>query len=97
MASKPRKASPWQVLKGPLAVWLGLCLLLAATCSVAYVPLGAANLPISLAIAAIKAALVGGIFMRLRTSTPLERLAAFIGPAWIVIMFLLLFADYATR
>lgn len=97
IASKPRKASPWQAFRGPLAVWLALCLLLAATCAIAYVPLGAANLPISLVIAATKAALVGGIFMRLRTDTPLNRLAAGIGPAWIAIMFLLVFADYATR
>jgi cytochrome c oxidase subunit 4 len=97
MASTPRKASAWQVIKGPLAVWLGLCLLLSATCAIAYVPLGVANLPISLVIAGIKAALVGGIFMRLGSDTSLNRLAACIGPAWIAIMFLLIFADYATR
>ncbi|HEX4272239.1 MAG TPA: cytochrome C oxidase subunit IV family protein [Rhizomicrobium sp.] len=97
MARRPRKDSPWHVIRTPLAVWLALCLLLAATCAIAYVPLGAANLPISLVIAATKAALVGGIFMRLRTDTPLNRLAACIGPTWIAIMFLLVFADYATR
>jgi cytochrome c oxidase subunit 4 len=97
MAKKPHTTSPWDAVRSPLAVWLALCLLLATTCAIAYVPLGAANLPISLLIAALKAALVGGIFMRLRKDTPLNRLAACIGPAWIAIMFLLMFADYATR
>jgi cytochrome c oxidase subunit 4 len=70
---------------------------LTATCAIAFVPLGSANLPISLVIAAAKASLVGLFFMRLRKDSPLNRLASCIGPAWIVIMFLLMFADYATR
>ena len=87
----------WQVTKTPLLVWVALCVLLAATCIIAYIPLGVANLPISLAIAAMKAALIGFFFMRLREDTPLNRLAAFIGPAWVLIMFILIGADYFTR
>ena len=81
----------------PLLVWAALCILLAATCALAYVPMGAANLAVSLAIAAAKAALVGVVFMRLFENNPLNRLAAAAGPIWIFVMFLLLFSDYVTR
>jgi caa(3)-type oxidase subunit IV len=81
----------------PLVTWGALCLLLAATCGLAYVPLGWGNLPLALAIAAAKAALVGTIFMRLMQETPLNRMAAFVGPIWIFIMFVLMGADYLTR
>lgn len=81
----------------PLLVWAALCVLLAATCALAYVPMGAANLAVSLVIAAAKAALVGVVFMRLFENNPLNRLAAAAGPIWIFVMFLLLFSDYVTR
>jgi len=81
----------------PLLVWIGLCALLAATCALAYVPLGEANFPISLCIAALKAALVGMVFMRLFENNALNRLAAAAGPIWVFVMFLLMGADYFTR
>ncbi|HEX3809542.1 MAG TPA: cytochrome C oxidase subunit IV family protein [Rhizomicrobium sp.] len=81
----------------PVVVWVALCLLLAATCALAYVPMGNGNLPVSLCIAAIKVALVGLVFMRLFENNPLNRLAAAAGPIWVFVMFLLLGADYFTR
>jgi cytochrome c oxidase subunit IV len=87
----------WPLCRGLFLVWAGLCVLLAATCTVAYIPLGPANLPISLAIAALKAGLVGGVFMRLSEKNAINRLAAAVGPIWVFIMFLLIGADYATR
>ncbi|HEY1615506.1 MAG TPA: cytochrome C oxidase subunit IV family protein [Rhizomicrobium sp.] len=81
----------------PLLTWLALCGLLTATCAVAYVPLGVANFPISLCIAAIKAALVGLIFMRLFENNALNRLAAVAGPIWVFVMLVLMGADYFTR
>lgn len=81
----------------PLLTWIALCVLLAATCTLAYVPLGAGNLPLSLCIAAIKASLVGVVFMRLFEPNPINRLAAAAGLIWIFVMFLLIFADYLTR
>jgi len=60
------------------------------------VPLGSANPFVSLAIAAVKAGLVGTVFMRLFGDNPLNRLAAAAGPIWIFVMFLLPFSDYAT-
>jgi cytochrome c oxidase subunit 4 len=81
----------------PLLTWVALCLLLAATCALSYMPLGRGNLPVSLAIAAIKASLVGIVFMRLSEPNPINRLAAIAGPIWIFVMFLLTGADYFTR
>jgi cytochrome c oxidase subunit 4 len=81
----------------PLLVWAALCVLLATTCALAFVPLGRFNLVVSLCIAAAKASLVGAVFMRLLEKNALNRLAAAAGPIWIVVLFLLIFADYATR
>jgi cytochrome c oxidase subunit IV len=87
----------WRVCRLPLLVWVGLCALLAATCAFAYVPLGSANFPLSLGIAATKAVLIGAVFMRLREPNALNRLAASAGPIWLFVMFLLIGADYFTR
>lgn len=95
--AEPDKKRLWQLSYVPLLTWAALCLLLATTCAISYVPLGAFNLVVSLIIAAIKAALVGGIFMRLSEKNHLNRLAACVGPVWIFIMFLLVGSDYFTR
>lgn len=87
----------WSVCRAPVLVWLGLCALLATTCSLAYVPLGRGNLPVSLCIAALKVGLIGAVFMRLREDDALNRLAASAGPVWLFIMFVLIGADYFTR
>lgn len=81
----------------PLLTWVALLILLATTCALSYVPLGAGNLPVALFIAGIKASLVALVFMRLFEPNPLIRLAAAAGPIWIFIMFLLTGADYFTR
>jgi caa(3)-type oxidase subunit IV len=87
----------WRICRFPLLTWVGLCVLLATTCFLAYVPLGRGNLPVSLCIAALKAALVGAVFMKLREPNALNRLAASAGPIWLFIMFLLIGTDYFTR
>jgi caa(3)-type oxidase subunit IV len=87
----------WHLNHDLVVTWACLCVLLATTCAMAFVPLGWGNLPLSLIIAAIKAALVGAIFMKLSEQNALNRLAAFVGPIWIFIMFLLMGADYFTR
>jgi caa(3)-type oxidase subunit IV len=87
----------WRASRKPVLTWLALCLLLATTCALAYVPMGKINLPVSLLIAAIKASLVGAVFMRLTEHNALNRLAAFVGPIWVFIMFLLMGSDYFTR
>jgi cytochrome c oxidase subunit IV len=87
----------WRICRLPLLIWAALCALLATTCFLAYVPLGSGNFPVSLCIAAIKAALIGAVFMELREKNALNRLAASAGPIWLFIMFLLIGADYFTR
>jgi cytochrome c oxidase subunit 4 len=93
---KPHR-SFWQINRDLLITWACLCVLLAMTCALAYVPLGRGNLPVSLVIAAIKGTLVGAVFMHLSEHNALNRLAACVGPIWVFIMFVLLGADYFTR
>jgi cytochrome c oxidase subunit 4 len=93
-----KRSVQWQeIWVAPLLVWGALSALLAATCMLAYLPLGAFNLPLSLCIAGLKSALIGVVFMRLHDNNPLHRLAASVGPIWIFIMFVLIGADYFTR
>ncbi len=77
--------------------WLALMVLLAATTASAFVPLGALNLPISLAIAVMKALIVLLVFMELRASRPLVRSFAAAGFFWLLIMIVLTGADYWHR
>lgn len=97
MAEKNSSGNLWHASRWLVLTWVGLCLLLAATCTLAFIPLGKGNLPLSLVIAAIKTALVGAVFMQLLEKNALNRLAAFVGPVWIFIMFLLMGSDYFTR
>jgi cytochrome c oxidase subunit 4 len=80
-----------------LRCWLALMLLLALTTGLAFVPLGSANLVVSLAIAAAKALLVLVMFMELRASSSLIRAAAAAGFFWLMIMIALTTADYSHR
>jgi cytochrome c oxidase subunit IV len=80
-----------------LRCWLALMLLLTLTTGVAFIPLGTANLFISLAIAATKALLVLIIFMELSGSSSLIRAAAAAGFFWLMIMIALTTADYTHR
>ena len=80
-----------------LRCWLALMLLLAATTGSAFIPLGSANIFISLAIAAAKALVVLLFFMELRASQALVRAFAAAGFFWLLIMIALTAADYAHR
>ena len=92
-----RRAHKHELWVRPVLTWIALCILLALTCGLSYVPLGNGNLIVALAIAAMKASLVALVFMRLSEPNPLTRLAAAAGPIWIFIMFLFVGADYFTR
>jgi cytochrome c oxidase subunit 4 len=80
-----------------LRCWIALMLLLAATTALAFVPLGSANLFISLGIAAAKALLVLLLFMELKASGALVRAFAAAGFFWLLIMIALTTADYTHR
>ena len=77
--------------------WLALMLLLCLTTALAFVPLGSANLFVSLGIAVAKALLVLIVFMELKGSTSLIRAAAAAGFFWLAIMIALTSADYTHR
>jgi cytochrome c oxidase subunit 4 len=87
----------WHLSRRPILTWVALLILLGCSCGSAYIPFGNFNLVISLAIAAIKAILVGLIFMRLFENNHLNRLAACAGPIWVLIMFILMGSDFFSR
>lgn len=78
-------------------VWLALMALLATTFAAAFVPMGAFNSVVNLAIAVVKAALVAVFFMHLRRPDATLRLAAAAGLFWLGILFVLTFSDFLTR
>lgn len=71
--------------------------LLALTVAASFVLTGPLSLAASMSIAAAKAALVYWFFMHLREEGGLVRLAAIGAIAWLMILFLLVGADYAGR
>ena len=80
-----------------LRCWLALLVLLALTTASAFLPLGTANLFISLGIAVAKALIVLLFFMELRASRALVRTFAAAGFFWLLIMITLTTADYTHR
>jgi cytochrome c oxidase subunit IV len=83
--------------RGIWRCWAALMLLLALTTSLAFVPLGPAQLGVSLAIACTKALFVLLLFMELRASSGLVRVFACAGFFWILILIGLTSADYTHR
>jgi cytochrome c oxidase subunit 4 len=77
--------------------WIALMALLAMTAGCALLRLGWLNTAISLAIALAKALLVAIVFMRLKGSPALLRLAAVAGAVTLVLLFGLSLTDYTTR
>jgi cytochrome c oxidase subunit 4 len=80
-----------------ILTWLALMLLLAASAALAWLPLGWVNSVVSLGIALLKALLVALVFMRLRRSPWLLRIAALAGILTMALLFGLSATDYATR
>ena len=80
-----------------LGVFGALLLLTGLTTAVSFVHFGAFNDVIALAIAGTKAALVIALFMHVKDSSPLVRLFAVAGFAWLVLFFVLILSDYQAR
>jgi len=78
-----------------VAAVLGLLLVL--TVLAAKIDLGMWNTPLAMSIALVKASLIVLYFMHVRYQTPLARLFAAGGFAWLMIFFIFTFADYVTR
>jgi cytochrome c oxidase subunit 4 len=77
--------------------WIALLALMGLSLGSAYLKLGAFNMPAGLAIAAVKAAIVAWLFMRLREAGLLLRMAALAGLAVWAIQLTLTGVDYETR
>jgi cytochrome c oxidase subunit 4 len=95
--NRAAEKTPWAVWRPNLVVWAALLGLLTLTWYLAYIPLGRFQLAAALGIALVKVALVAVVFMQLRTSSPLIRLAAGAGLFWLTLMFVLAFSDFLTR
>lgn len=80
-----------------LAVWLALVLLAALTVGTAYIPMGAANMPVNILIAGIKAVLIAIFFMHLASPDSVPRIVCIVAAVMLVVMFALSGVDYYTR
>ena len=78
-------------------VFVGLMALTALTVGVARVDLGGLNNAAALAIALSKAALVGGVFMHARGSSPLVKMTIAAACLWLAILIGLTMSDFVTR
>ena len=98
MADDRAAAPPFARTAWTLAVaWLALLALMLASLGSAYLKLGPWNMVAGLAIAALKAAIVAWLFMRLREAGPLIRLVAVAGLGVWFILLALSGVDYETR
>jgi cytochrome c oxidase subunit 4 len=79
------------------AIWLALSAALCATVVGAYLDIGSWKLPLALAIATLKAVLVGALFMELISAGTSARIAVLAGVMWLALLISLTFADEATR
>jgi cytochrome c oxidase subunit 4 len=84
-------------LRGNLLVLAALLVLLALSAGSALIPMGAFNEVANLGIAALKALLVLVFFMRLKSDSPLLRLVAAMGFAWLALLIALSLADLLSR
>ena len=80
-----------------LGVFFALMILLVLTLVAAAVDLGPLNLPIALAIAFLKAGIIVLYFMHVKFNSRLVQVFAGAAIIWLLIMFILTLADYATR
>ena len=84
-------------IRAAIMTYVGLMALLAITVASTFVPLGAGNSLVNLAVAVAKAALIGGVFMHLRRSGMLVSLAVVVLLFWIAMMYGMTLNDYLTR
>jgi cytochrome c oxidase subunit 4 len=84
-------------LRSNLLVLAALLVLLALSADSALIPMGAFNEVANLGIAVVKALLVMIFFMRLKTDSPLLRLVAAMGFAWLALLIALSLADLLSR
>lgn len=84
-------------LANQIGVLAALLILLLLSAGSALLSLGVFNTVANLGIAALKVLLVMIFFMRLRSSSPLIRIASAVGFAWLSMLVVLAVADLLTR
>jgi cytochrome c oxidase subunit 4 len=84
-------------MRAYLLAFAGLLGLVALTVALAFVPLGAGNLWIGLALAGMQAALIAGVFMEWRRGDVPQRLALLVGIIWLSFLLVLVGADIGVR
>jgi cytochrome c oxidase subunit 4 len=84
-------------VRGLVNVYLALVALLGVNLGLSYLPLGIFNPITNLGIAALQAGLIMAVFMGLRWSSPLVRVAAIGGIFFLSFLVVLLLSDYLTR
>ena len=77
--------------------WVGLLVLLGAQIGLAFLPLGRAHLPVALGVSVAMATIIAWLFMELAKAPRLARIFAYGGLFWVLALFALGGADYATR
>ncbi len=80
-----------------VGVWIALVVLTTATFLLAKAPLGSWHLPVSIAIASGKAALIGFFFMHLVQSRGASRVALLVALIFLGLLMSLSWADIKTR
>lgn len=86
-----------EIIRRPALILVLLLVVLAGNVALAFAPLSGLQFSGNLMLAAVSVILIGLFFMELARETALNRLFAAAGFAWLVIFFMLLFADYMTR
>jgi cytochrome c oxidase subunit 4 len=89
--------SGWRPPLTLVVAWLGLLALLGLTVTLSYLPLGSLNFPASMAIAAIKVAIVAAVFMELWDRGARLLMFAGAGLFWLGILLWLGLMDFVTR
>jgi len=84
-------------LRTYLNVFFALMILTGLTAAVSFIDFGIFNDVLALSIAGLKAGLVIAIFMHVKYSTPLIRIFAVGGFAWLLLFFALIMTDYYAR
>ena len=80
-----------------LLVWLVLMVLLAMTVIASFFATGPIGLATYMAISLVQTALIFWFFMHLKDTSTLIRLVAIGAAVWLIILFALTSADFATR
>ena len=78
-------------------VWLGLIALTSITVTVAGISLGDYTLAVAMAIAAVKSALVIGIFMHIKFDQPIFKVFLLLSGMTLLVIFILTFFDFIYR